>query len=118
MQAQTTTMPAVPQQVAVTPAVSTGFVKFLKDCTAGTLGAPLPPRQPHYHLQPTTQPVQGSESQHLACDQHTAHLVSAGGIAVVAVGHPFDTVKVRLQTQSVTNPIYCEPGVQGLEARV
>ena len=23
-------------------------------------------------------------------------------------GHPFDTAKVRLQTQSSTNPIYCE----------
>ena len=31
---------------------------------------------------------------------------TAGGIAVVAVGHPFDTVKVRLQSQSVTKPIY------------
>lgn len=29
-----------------------------------------------------------------------------GGIAVVAVGHPFDTVKVRLQTQSISNPVY------------
>lgn len=24
------------------------------------------------------------------------------------VGHPFDTVKVRLQTQSASNPTYCE----------
>ena len=31
-----------------------------------------------------------------------------GGIAVTLVGHPFDTTKVRLQTQSSTNPIYCE----------
>ena len=31
---------------------------------------------------------------------------TAGGIAVVAVGHPFDTVKVRLQSQSITKPIY------------
>ncbi|GAB4822528.1 hypothetical protein N2152v2_009574 [Parachlorella kessleri] len=29
-----------------------------------------------------------------------------GGIAVTAVGHPFDTVKVRLQTQSMANPVY------------
>lgn len=49
-----------------TLAPSSGFVKFLKDCTAGTVG----------------------------------------GIAVVGVGHPFDTIKVRLQTQSVTNPVY------------
>jgi hypothetical protein len=26
----------------------------------------------------------------------------------VAVGHPFDTLKVRLQTQPTVNPIYCE----------
>ena len=31
---------------------------------------------------------------------------TAGGIAVCLVGHPFDTLKVRLQTQSVTNPVY------------
>jgi len=29
-----------------------------------------------------------------------------GGVATVLSGHPFDTVKVRLQTQSATNPIY------------
>lgn len=31
---------------------------------------------------------------------------TCGGIAVTLVGHPFDTLKVRLQTQSVTNPVY------------
>ena len=31
---------------------------------------------------------------------------TCGGIAVVAIGHPFDTLKVRLQTQSMTNPLY------------
>ena len=31
---------------------------------------------------------------------------TVGGISVVAVGHPFDTLKVRLQTQSVTKPVY------------
>ncbi|XP_030070707.1 mitochondrial basic amino acids transporter-like isoform X1 [Microcaecilia unicolor] len=30
----------------------------------------------------------------------------AGGAAGVLVGHPFDTVKVRLQVQSVTKPLY------------
>jgi len=29
-----------------------------------------------------------------------------GGICTVISGHPFDTIKVRLQTQSVTNPLY------------
>lgn len=27
---------------------------------------------------------------------------------MVAVGQPFDTIKVRLQTQPSVNPIYCE----------
>ncbi|KAI8911075.1 mitochondrial carrier domain-containing protein, partial [Gorgonomyces haynaldii] len=31
---------------------------------------------------------------------------SFGGIVQVLVGQPFDTVKVRLQTQSTTNPVY------------
>lgn len=31
---------------------------------------------------------------------------TVGGVLLVAVGHPFDTLKVRLQTQSVTNPVY------------
>lgn len=29
-----------------------------------------------------------------------------GGIAICLIGHPFDTLKVRLQTQSVANPVY------------
>lgn len=31
---------------------------------------------------------------------------TCGGIAVTLVGHPFDTVKVRLQTQPMDKPIY------------
>mmetsp|Transcript_18660 Transcript_18660/g.56392 ORF Transcript_18660/g.56392 Transcript_18660/m.56392 type:complete len:308 (+) Transcript_18660:164-1087(+) len=31
---------------------------------------------------------------------------TTGGLAVVAVGHPFDTVKIRLQTQPSVNPVY------------
>ncbi|KAL0089339.1 mitochondrial carrier domain-containing protein [Phycomyces blakesleeanus] len=31
---------------------------------------------------------------------------TVGGIVQVLVGQPFDTVKVRLQTQSTTNPVY------------
>lgn len=31
---------------------------------------------------------------------------TVGGVAVTLVGHPFDTVKVRLQTQSMAKPIY------------
>merc|ERR1740131_344818 len=29
-----------------------------------------------------------------------------GGVCLVAAGHPLDTIKVRLQTQSVSNPLY------------
>ena len=31
---------------------------------------------------------------------------TCGGITVTLLGHPFDTVKVLLQTQSSTNPAY------------
>ena len=31
---------------------------------------------------------------------------TVAGIAVCLVGHPFDTLKVRLQTQPINNPIY------------
>jgi solute carrier family 25 carnitine/acylcarnitine transporter 20/29 len=34
---------------------------------------------------------------------------TCGGIAVVFTGHPFDTVKVRLQSQDFKNPIYNGP---------
>ena len=37
----------------------------------------------------------------------------AGGVVVTLVGHPFDTLKVRLQTQSSTKPIYCTPQPHG-----
>ncbi len=31
---------------------------------------------------------------------------TAAGFAQVAAGHPLDTIKVRLQTQSATNPMF------------
>ena len=31
---------------------------------------------------------------------------TVGGIGVVLVGHPFDTLKVRLQTQPLAKPVY------------
>jgi hypothetical protein len=31
---------------------------------------------------------------------------TVAGVAVCLVGHPFDTLKVRLQTQSIRNPVY------------
>ena len=30
----------------------------------------------------------------------------ACGVSICLVGHPFDTIKVRLQTQPVNNPVY------------
>eukprot|EP00955_Chlamydomonas_euryale_P105764 365661-Chlamydomonas_euryale.AAC.49 len=36
---------------------------------------------------------------------------TCGGISVTLVGHPFDTLKVRLQTQPMDKPIYCEDAV-------
>ena len=33
---------------------------------------------------------------------------TTGGISVTLVGHPFDTLKVRLQTQSQAKPLYSE----------
>jgi len=38
----------------------------------------------------------------------TKNLISgtAGGIGITLVGHPFDTLKVRLQTQPVHKPVY------------
>jgi len=41
--------------------------------------------------------------------RRTSKNVVAGtvaGIAVCLVGHPFDTLKVRLQTQPINNPVY------------
>ncbi|KJE89647.1 carnitine/acylcarnitine carrier protein [Capsaspora owczarzaki ATCC 30864] len=39
------------------------------------------------------------------------HFISGSfaGIAQSLIGHPFDTIKVRLQTQSVTNPLFKGP---------
>jgi len=31
---------------------------------------------------------------------------TVAGVAVCLVGHPFDTLKVRLQTQPIHNPVY------------
>jgi Mitochondrial carrier protein len=44
-------------------------------------------------------------------DKFVAHI--AGGISVTLVGHPFDTVKVRLQTQPANNPIYSKCHARG-----
>ena len=38
---------------------------------------------------------------------------TCGGITVTLLGHPFDTVKVLLQTQSSKNPVYSGGGGRG-----
>ncbi|EIE24179.1 mitochondrial carrier [Coccomyxa subellipsoidea C-169] len=47
--------------------------------------------------------TQGSGSAKVARDIFAG---TCGGIAVTLVGHPFDTAKVRLQSQSSVNPVY------------
>ena len=47
-------------------------------------------------------------SEHSFVRRTVKNLVSGtfSGIAVCLVGHPFDTLKVRLQTQPVDRPVY------------
>lgn len=49
------------------------------------------------HVQPIHDLVFHNDN-HMSC--------AAGGVAVTLTGHPFDTLKVRLQSQSSSNPIY------------
>lgn len=81
------------------------------------------PPQPLYleqqSLLPSLFQFQGMMGQKLSCKQIAGwsacenplikYIADVGGIAVTLSGHPFDTVKVRLQTQSSTNPAYCKP---------
>ena len=70
------------------------YLKTAKDVVAGTCGACM-----ISHSRSTT-----------AHKQDLLILASsfAGGIVVTFVRHPFDTVKVRLQTQDMAKPIYCK----------
>lgn len=68
-----------------------GAAKVARDVVAGTCGASgLVQRLCHAHAL--------TELIVAAC---------AGGIVVTLVGHPFDTLKIRLQTQPSGKPIYC-----------
>ena len=56
-------------------------------------------------------PVEGpksASSEHSFIRRTVKNVVSGtfSGIAVCLVGHPFDTLKVRLQTQPVDRPVY------------
>ena len=69
-----------------------GAAKVVRDVVAGTCGAP------------------GSLLR--SYQTYMAQLTMAacsGGIVVTLVGHPFDTLKIRLQTQPSGKPIYCAP---------
>jgi hypothetical protein len=70
---------------------SQGLLKVAKDVFAGTCGA----RACFNLFEPSS------------CSEPEANLF-AGGISVTLVGHPFDTIKVRLQSQSQANPLYCK----------
>ena len=50
----------------------------------------------------------GRQADTSLASRTTKNLVSgtAGGVANCVVGHPFDTLKVRLQTQPVDRPVY------------
>jgi len=59
------------------------------------------PQQPQMPVQ--QQPQASSKLVQLVKDVFAGTM---GGIAVTMVGHPFDTIKVRLQTQPMDKPIY------------
>lgn len=77
--------PAPKPEVKAAPS---GVLKFAKDVVAGTCGP--------YCISSHASPFD------------TAHGAPrrTGGIAVTLVGHPFDTLKIRLQTQPADKPIY------------
>jgi hypothetical protein len=88
-----------------------GAVKLAKDIFAGTCGA-----RRHHGMRTAANLLlhcvgagrQLGIAAPLTTTSLSPHLRDAGGIAVTAVGHPFDTIKVRLQTQPMANPIYGE----------
>lgn len=47
-----------------------------------------------------------NETSHLQINNHSIYLILLIGCAGLLVGHPFDTVKVSLQTQDFRKPIY------------
>lgn len=69
------------------------------------VGQPQQPQQQGVPLQQQQPPQASNKLLQLAKDVFAGTM---GGIAVTMVGHPFDTIKVRLQTQPMDKPIYCE----------
>jgi hypothetical protein len=81
---------------------------------AGTGGAVV--QQPPPQVQAVAPPQQGqpaeqSSSSRLRQVAKDVFAGTCGGISVTMVGHPFDTIKVRLQTQPMDKPIYGEGAV-------
>lgn len=60
---------------------------------------------PQQQQPPTAQAGSNSRLVQVAKDVFAGTM---GGISVTMVGHPFDTIKVRLQTQPMDKPIYGE----------
>ncbi|CAP72818.1 uncharacterized protein PODANS_2_2480 [Podospora anserina S mat+] len=73
---------------------------------------PAPPPNPELPLQPVPSTSPPPPQQQQASAKHYKGFVAGvfSGIAKLAVGHPFDTIKVRLQTSSSTRfsgPLAC-----------
>ena len=105
-----------PRIVAHSPEQSSGgFAKFVKDTVAGTCGKDLLLTTFAYRSEGASTAQELAlrirplfASSYSLLDQRLTTPLAAGGVVVTFVGHPFDTVKVRLQTQSATNPTYCK----------
>lgn len=94
---------------AAAPAPAGGLLKLAKDITAGTCGAVR--RNAVCSVQRRMGQRAAGTRLHLhqrpLPPTRTPRPSHAGGISVTLVGHPFDTLKVRLQTQPTNPPIYC-----------
>ena len=93
------------QQIFAPQASEGGAMKFLKDTVAGTCGTMLCSHLPLSSEEGFSHSGRATEKDNVLLHKSS---FDAGGIAVTLSGHPFDTVKVRLQTQSSTNPAYCK----------
>lgn len=65
-------------------------------------------QQQQQQLPPPPQQQQAGSNSRLVQVAKDVFAGTMGGISVTMVGHPFDTIKVRLQTQPMNKPIYGE----------
>ena len=79
--------------VATPAPAPAGWIKLSKDVFAGTCGGWV---------------VAGWGRARAWLMECVRLLQLSGGIAVTLVGHPFDTLKIRLQSQPIDKPIYCK----------